>query len=95
MVYGSTNSIPHRPLHEDSDSSLPPTKLPKDTPTTPTPVTSPPSLSPEQKHRITLNKIEAESKLIAKKFGAEKIGSSWTSALSSEFKKPYITSVSV
>ena len=39
------------------------------------------------------NKLEAEAKMIAKKFGGERIGLSWMRALQSEFKKPYIQEV--
>ena len=40
-----------------------------------------------------MKRIEAESKMIANKFEAKAIGSSWTKALLSEFKKPYIQKV--
>ena len=39
------------------------------------------------------NKLEAEAKIIAKKFGGNSIGLSWMRALRSEFKKPYIQEV--
>ena len=38
-------------------------------------------------------KLEAESKLVSKKFGAEQLGSSWFKALRQEFKKKYMDSV--
>ncbi len=41
------------------------------------------------------NKLDAESKVIAKKFGADRIGHSWMKALQAEFKKPYIDTVSI
>lgn len=40
-------------------------------------------------------KLEAESKLTAKKFGAEKLGVSWFKALQEEFRKPYMQKVCV
>lgn len=50
-------------------------------------------LSPEQKERMAVSKLEAESRRIAAMVGAEKLGSSWVKALLSEFKKPYIKEV--
>lgn len=38
-------------------------------------------------------KLEAESKLVAKRFGAEQLGPSWFKALRQEFKKPYMQMV--
>ena len=52
------------------------------------------SLSPEQQTRMEKSKLEAESKLIAKKFAAEELGISWINALLPEFKKPYMQEVS-
>jgi hypothetical protein len=51
------------------------------------------SLSPEQKERMALKKLEAETKRIAAVVGTEKLGPSWIKALLSEFKKPYIKEV--
>lgn len=39
------------------------------------------------------NKLEAESKLLCKKFGAESLGATWLAALLPEFKKPYVEEV--
>lgn len=50
-------------------------------------------MSPEQKERMAVNKIHAESKRIAATVGAEKLGPSWVKALLSEFKQPYIKEV--
>ena len=52
------------------------------------------SLSPEQQTHMEKSKLEAESKLIAKKFAAEELGISWINALLPEFKKPYMQEVS-
>lgn len=51
------------------------------------------SLSPEQKERMAVKKLEAETKRIAAAVGTEKLGPSWIKALLSEFKKPYIKEV--
>ena len=51
------------------------------------------SMSPEQKERMALKKLEAETKRIAATVGTEKLGPSWIKALLSEFKKPYIKEV--
>lgn len=40
------------------------------------------------------NRLEAEARVIAKKFGAEKLGLTWVKALLAEFKKPYMQEVS-
>ena len=62
------------------------------------PSSSPPNgseneLSPEQKLRMERNRLEAEARVIAKKFGAEKLGLTWVKALLAEFKKPYMQEV--
>jgi len=36
------------------------------------------------------NRLEAEAKVIAKKFGTKEMGLSWVKALLPEFKKPYL-----
>lgn len=38
-------------------------------------------------------KAEAESRRLARQFGTERIGTSWTKALLPEFKKPYLQQV--
>lgn len=63
------------------------------------PSSSPPNgseneLSSEQKLRMERNRLEAEARVIAKKFGAEKLGLTWVKALLAEFKKPYMQEVS-
>ncbi|KAL5471585.1 hypothetical protein EMCRGX_G029712 [Ephydatia muelleri] len=47
-------------------------------------------ITPEQQYRIEKNKLEAESKLLCKKFGADSLGATWIAALLPEFKKPYM-----
>lgn len=53
-------------------------------------------LSPEQKDRMQKNKLKAEIKQTSRKFGAlhENIGTSWFSALKTEFSKPYFEKLS-
>ncbi len=88
-------------VSDTAENSPPPTKVPRaDTP--PSPAPTPPGAkvtllipSPEQKVRTEKNKLEAESKMITKKFGADRIGHSWMNALHTEFKKPYINTVSI
>jgi hypothetical protein len=61
---------------------------------TPTPSPEPGiSLSQEERQKIEQKRLQAESKLVAKRFGAEQIGLSWFKALSEEFKKSYMTQV--
>lgn len=103
-VFLSHECRPQKELPDEAENSLPPSKIPR-TDTSPSPTTFTPSTppskvkpdiltpSPEQKERMESNKLEAESKMIAKKFGADKIGLSWMKALHSEFKKPYISTV--
>lgn len=50
-------------------------------------------LSQEQKLHMEQNKLQAECKLIAKRFGADQLGLSWMEALRNEFKKPYMQQV--
>ena len=50
-------------------------------------------ITPEQQYRIEKNKLEAESKLLCKKFGADSLGATWIAALLPEFKKPYMEEV--
>ena len=50
-------------------------------------------LSQEQKQLMEHKKVEAEAKLLGKRFGAEQLGLSWVKALSAEFKKPYMQKV--
>ncbi|ROT63712.1 Uracil-DNA glycosylase [Penaeus vannamei] len=54
-------------------------------------------LSPEQKDRMQKNKLKAEIKQTSRKFGAlhENIGTSWFSALKTEFSKPYFEKLSL
>lgn len=90
-----------RSLEEVSDIaeiSPPPTKISHvdDISRSPTPQSAKVTLltpSPEQKARMEDNKLEAESKIVAKKFGADKIGHTWMVALQAEFKKQYINKV--
>lgn len=76
------------PLIKRASPSVP-TASPEFTPS-PEP-TSP--LSQEQRLQIEDKKLEAESKLVAKRFGAERLGLSWFKALRAEFKKSYIQKV--
>ena len=39
------------------------------------------------------NRLEAESKLLCKKFGADSLGATWVAALLPEFKKSYVEEV--
>ena len=80
---------PKKPLPDDSSNS----KLSS----TPPPSGSPPGsgdISPEQRERMENSKLEAEAKIIAKKFGSEKLGLSWMKALLNELKKPYMQEAS-
>lgn len=47
-------------------------------------------LSQDQRQLMEHKKVEAEAKLLGKRFGAEQLGLSWVKALSAEFKKPYM-----
>ena len=77
----------------DDDESPPPTKkfaLPSVVPEAPM-HTSP--LSREERLHVEIMELEVESKLVAKRFGVERLGWSWFIALRDEFKKPYIDTV--
>lgn len=50
-------------------------------------------LTVEQQDQIAHKKLEAETKLLAKKLGVDRLDSSWVEALHLEFKKPYFTEV--
>ena len=39
------------------------------------------------------NKLEAEGKRLAKRFGVQLIGTTWVEALGPEFKAPYVDKV--
>ncbi len=83
-----------RPLYppdlQPTSSASPPTE----TQESPEPQAGGPSpLSPEQKSRAERNKLEAEAKLLAKKFGAELMGVTWVKALLREFKSTYMQEV--
>lgn len=51
------------------------------------------NLSPEQKERIEKNRLRAQNVLQDKALAGIDMGSSWKSALSKEFDKPYFTQV--
>ena len=76
------------PTPLDGHSSPPPTKKPSGSGDAMSP-----TVSPEQISRMEQNKLEAEGKRLAKKFGVERIGTTWVKALSSEFKAPYMEKV--
>ncbi len=90
-------------MPDKAENSPPPSKIQRtDMPSSPSTPTPPSKVkpdiltpSPEQKARMESNKLEAESRMIAKKFGADKIGLSWMKALHAEFKKPYISTVTL
>ena len=88
--------LPDRPREDgseptplDSLGTPPPAKKPSGSDDT----TSSPSVSPEQLSRMQQNKLEAEGKRLAKKFGVQRIGTTWVEALGSEFKAPYMDKV--
>ena len=53
------------------------------------------SISPEQADRMQVKKMEAEAKLLTKRFDAGQIGPSWMKILIHEFRQPYFDKVSV
>ena len=51
------------------------------------------SLTEEQHDQVAQKKLEAETKLLSKKLGADNLDPSWVKAIYLEFKKPYFTEV--
>ena len=74
---------------QENSSSPPPAERSSDS----SPKSQENGLSPEQKSRMERNRLEAEAKIIAKKFGTKEMGLSWVKALLPEFKKPYMQEV--
>lgn len=77
------------PGGHENNFSPPPTEMSSDS----SPNSQENGLSPEQKSRMERNRLEAEAKVIAKKFGTKEMGLSWVKALLPEFKKPYMQEV--